>query len=394
VVAEVNTVFMEGIRQGGAGQQLIAWDWGWADGWVADILARLPREAMFMTVSEWGMPIQRGGVPVTVGEYSLSTIGPGERARRNWQAARKQGLRTMAKVQSANTWELSSVPYIPAVANAARHATRLAEAGVNGLMLGWTLGGYPSPNLEVVAEVGSTVAAGGKADAEAALARVAERRHGPALAPAVVRAWQAYSAAFAEFPFDGGVVYQAPLQLGPANLLWGEPSGYRATMVGFPYDDLNSWRSVYPPEVFAGQLEKVAAGFEAALAELQAAVAAQPGRLSSQHARAIASELRVDEAAWLHFRSVAQQARFVLARERLRGARNGEEAQAAGRELERILRAEIASAKRLHALQSQDSRLGFEASNQYFYVPQDLAEKILNCQDLLARWLPAQLGKF
>lgn len=394
VVAEVNTVFMDGIRQGGAGQQLIAWDWGWADGWVGDIINRLPREALFMTVSEWGMPIQRGGVPVTIGEYSLSTIGPGERAKRNWQAAQKRGLRTMAKVQSANTWELSSVPYIPAVANAARHAARLSEAGVNGLMLGWTLGGYPSPNLEVVAEVGATVAGGGMADPDAALARVAERRYGAELAPAVVRAWQAYSAAFAEFPFDGGVVYQAPLQLGPANLLWGDPSGYHATMVGFPYDDLNSWRSAYPPEVFAKQLEQVAAGFETALMELKTAVTPLTSRLSSFHHQAIASELRVDEAAAIHFRSVANQVRFVLARERLRGASKREEAQAAGRELESILRAEMALAKRLHGLQIQDSRLGFEASNQYFYVPQDLAEKVLNCQDLLTRWLPGQLAKF
>ena len=36
------------------------------------------------------------------------------------------------------------------------------------------------------------------------------------------------------------------------------------------------------------------------------------------------------------------------------------------------------------------SRIGFEASNQYYYVPVDLAEKILNCRDLLDRWLPAE----
>ena len=58
--------------------------------------------------------------------------------------------------------------------------------------------------------------------------------------------------------------------------------------------------------------------------------------------------------------------------------------------LESVLRKEISLASRLAALQSADARIGFEASNHYYYRPIDLAEKILNCRDLLDRWLPAQ----
>jgi hypothetical protein len=54
------------------------------------------------------------------------------------------------------------------------------------------------------------------------------------------------------------------------------------------------------------------------------------------------------------------------------------------------LRSEQALARRLCALQRQDSRIGFEAANQYFYVPLDLVEKVLNCRDLLERWLPEE----
>jgi hypothetical protein len=390
VIAELHATIQEGIHKSGAGQKLIAWDWGWPDAWVADIVARLPREAMFMSVSEWGMPIERGGVRSNIGEYSLSSIGPGERSLRNWKLARAQGLRAMAKVQSSNTWELSAVPYIPAVENAARHAANLGRAGVNGLMLGWTLGGYPSPNLEVVSELGAAFAAGEPADPEAAMARVARRRFGDALAPAMVRAWKKYSAAFREFPFDGGVVYRAPMQMGPANPIWGEPSGYASTMVGFPYDDLAGWRSLYPAEVFVGQLEKVADGFESAFAEIQTALSGNSARLSSAQTLASAAELRVQAAAAIHFRSAANQARFVMARERLRTATAAAAARPEALEMERLLRAEIVLARRLHALQCRDSRLGFEASNEYFYVPVDLVEKVINCHDLLARWLPAQ----
>ena len=51
-----------------------------------------------------------------------------------------------------------------------------------------------------------------------------------------------------------------------------------------------------------------------------------------------------------------------------------------------LLLAEIELARRQHRLQSADSRIGFEASNHYFYVPLDLVEKVVNC-----RWLLDQL---
>jgi hypothetical protein len=388
VIAEVNGTFYEGIRRAGKGQTLIVWDWGWHDDWVESIIARLPKEARFMSVSEWGMPIKRGGVATTVGEYSISTIGPGERARHNWEFARARGLRTVAKVQCGNTWELSAVPYIPALANVARHAANLRRLGVNGLMLGWTLGGYPSPNLEVVAEIGTASADGATLDPGVAMARVAERRFGKQLAPQVVGAWQEYSEAFSEFPFHGSLVYSAPMQVGPANLLWGEPTGYHASMVGFPYDDLDAWRAVYPPEVFIGQFEKVATGFEQAHAHVAAAFETCRRQLTAEQRATAEQELSVGAAAAIHFRSVANQARFVMERRRLKAATSPADVRSARAELARLLRAEIQSARQLHAVQSRDSRIGFEASNQYYYVPVDLAEKVLNCHDLLTRWLP------
>ncbi len=377
VIAEVNRLFADGIRQAGTRAQLIAWDWGWNDAWAESIIRQLPAGVAFMSVSEWSLPIERGGVKGAVGEYSISAIGPGPRATRHWAWARQRGLPTLAKIQAGNTWELAAVPWIPAVENVARHAANLRAANVDGLMLGWTLGGCPSPNLEVVAEV----LAGRSADE--AMQRVAGRRFGPGLAPVVVTAWRGFSAAFCEFPFDAGVLYNAPQQVGPANPLWAGPTGYHATMTGFPYDDLDGWRANYPPAVFIGQFEKVAGGFEKALAQLQAAVATATGALTQAQHQTLAEELNVAEAAAIHFRSVANQARFVVARRELLAAKDQPAGASPAAELQRILQQELTLAKRLHAIQSRDSRIGFEASNHYFYVPGDLAEKVLNCRELL-----------
>ena len=55
-----------------------------------------------------------------------------------------------------------------------------------------------------------------------------------------------------------------------------------------------------------------------------------------------------------------------------------------------LLKNEIVLAKGLYAIQCSDSRIGFEATNHYYYVPVDLAEKVINCRDLLDRWIPEQ----
>ncbi|MES2572086.1 MAG: hypothetical protein V4710_18770, partial [Verrucomicrobiota bacterium] len=357
VIAEVSATIDEGIRAAGGSQRYIAWDWGWNDEWALDVIERLPVSVELQSVSEWSLPIERGGIKSLVGEYSISSIGPGPRAQRHWQAARKRGLRVVAKIQCGNTWELSAVPYLPVLENITLHATALHNLGVKDIMLGWTTGCHPSPNIEAISEINS----GGTLDT------LAGKRHGQTNAAAAAVFWRECSAAFCEFPYHIGVVYQAPLQMGPANPLWPAPTGYNACMVGIPYDDLTAWRAIYPAEIFSAQLEKVAVGFHHAIAKLRAAIAAP--------APTLAEELLFAEAAAIHFASVANQARAVVARE----AKDNST-------LTRICDAEARLAIQLHALQSRDSRIGFEASNQYYYIPHDLVEKVINC-----RWMASRL---
>jgi hypothetical protein len=398
VIAEVNRLIDEGIQHAVTGDDagathpgrrpaLFAWDWGWNDAWAEGIIKQLPKTVALMSVSEWSLPIERGGVKAEVGEYSISAIGPGPRATRHWKFARDNGLKTLAKIQAGNTWELSAVPYIPALENVARHAANLRNANIDGLMLGWTLGGYPSPNLEVVAEIAGATD-GASLSPDETMHRIALRRFGKSLAPHVVTAWRQCSAAFREFPYHIGVVYSAPLQVGPANPLWEHATGYHSSMVGFPYDHLAGWRSIYPAELFIQQLEMVSAGFNAAVRQLTAA--ASRSRTTRRERTTLSQEIGVATAAAIHFQSVANQSRFVRDRDLLATTTKPAEAARLLAALEESLRDELILARRLFALQSRDSRIGFEASNQYYYVPLDLAEKVLNCRDLTDRWLPEQ----
>ena len=51
-------------------------------------------------------------------------------------------------------------------------------------------------------------------------------------------------------------------------------------------------------------------------------------------------------------------------------------------QLQEILAAETDAAVALYQLAKEDSRIGYEASNHYFYVPLDLVEKVVNCEYL------------
>ncbi|NLD99213.1 MAG: hypothetical protein GX640_05010 [Fibrobacter sp.] len=85
------------------------------------------------------------------------------------------------------------------------------------------------------------------------------------------------------------------------------------------------------------------------------------------------------KAIYLHFASVANQIEFIMNRDKIKG--NAGE----GRSTSEIIQFEIDIAKELYLLAKADSRIGFEATNQYYYLPQDLIEKVINCHYILGQ---------
>ncbi len=202
------------------------------------------------------------------------------------------------------------MPYLPVMNLVAEHCHNLTKAGIDGLMLSWTVGGYPSPNLQLVKQFQSQPAP----TIQQALTKLAETRYGTQAATDMLAAWSKFSSAFAEYPFHIQYVYRGPTQYGPANLLYPQPTGYSSTMVGFPYDDIEGWRAIYPADVLASQFEKMAETWQRGLLIWESALnrAATPG----QHVNARYDWI-IAQASYLHFKSVANQIRFILARNAL-----------------------------------------------------------------------------
>jgi len=382
ILAEVVETIEAGVHRGNPNACVLVSDWGWrGHGDARDIIPRLPKSVYLMSVSEWGLPIERGGIASVVGEYSISSVGPGPRALSHWKTARDAGLKTGTEIQFNNTCEIASIPYLPVMDLIAEHCCNLrAQAQLGAMLIGWTMGGYPSPNFQLAQRLSRMPVP----DAELALDELARDRFGGEGAPHARKAWTLFSNAFRQYPFHISVVYTSPVQWGAANPLYAERTGYSATMWGIPYDDLDGWRGPYPPDVFATQFEKVAQGWRAGLAELQTAIE----KTSPEKRDEAESDWRLAHAAGIHFQSVANQARFVSARNALADPKTsaGDRLRRKA-EIKQCLESEIDLARQLFTLAQKDSRIGFEPSCQYFYLPIDLAEKVVNC-----RWLLAHFG--
>lgn len=381
ILAEVVAVLEEGVHRSNPKANVLISDWGWrGHGEALDIIELLPQNVWLMSVSEWHLPIKRGGIESTVGEYSISAVGPGPRALPHWKAAQERGLKTGTEIQFNNTCEIATVPYLPVMDLVAEHCNNLlTRANLDAMFIGWTMGGHPSPNIELAQRLSRSPAP----SIDDVLNEIAAERYGMDGAPHARRAWTLMSEAFREYPFHISVVYTCPVQWGPANPMYLEKTGYSATMWGIPYDNLDGWRGPYPADVFADQFEKVAMGWQPGIRELEKALESAP----AQRRIEVETDLRYAKAAAHHFQAVANQSRFVAARDALAdpaATLSSEQRAALVDAMRQALESEITLAREMYALVKEDSRIGFEPSCQYFYLPLDLVEKVVNCRWLLA----------
>lgn len=364
VVAQVNRAIADGVKAGDPEAEVWFYDVGWErDGLDRRVIPMLPKEGSLLVWSEKGLPFEQAGRTRHVSEYSISHPGPSEKTLALWRLAASCGLKAVAKLQVNCSWELGSVPYLPTMDLVAEHAANLAASPVESVMLSWSQGGCPSPNLALFNEFRRGD------DAATVLDRTAARFYGKA-APAVRKAWTAYSEGFRNYPIEWQTVYYAPVQMGPANLLYATKTGYPATMINTPYDDFDAWSQGYADNRpgWIAQMRLCAEGFARGDRLWRDVIASADGAARSRAER----ERAFFRAATLTLRTCIDQAEFICARDR------GDRA-----EMKRRAAAELATAKEMLGLVRAESALGYEASNRYLYVPNDLLVKILNCRAIL-----------
>ena len=359
VVSEVNNILARGAHDADQSARAISWTWAWGNDWAKEAIDLLCENQIVQCTSEEGLITNVGGIKGSVLDYTISQPGPGEKSKTNWENAVTHGLEISAKVQVNNTWELSNIPYIPALDLVEAHIKNLIKQNINNFQLCWTLGGHPSLNMRLVNYL---VENPGNSTAD-----FLNHVFGQALGQKIHEAQKIFSTAFAEFPFHIGVAYVAPQNFGVSAPFYTQNTGYTATMIGFPYDDIDSWRSIYPVEIYENQMMKVAEGMDEALKKFY--------EIENPGNKLLDDMIINAEAALCHMQSVCNHIRFV--RSRNDGDCNG---------MLESIKKERETVLHLIKLRAKDSRIGFEASNHYFYTMQDLREKLINldwCADMI-----------
>ncbi|MBR2912081.1 MAG: hypothetical protein IKC05_10745 [Lentisphaeria bacterium] len=362
LIAEILHAMEKGMHRAAPEAKMIVYDWEWRQvpedrlnvekelAFVSKVLPLLPENIYLATVSENALDIDICNTQFRLSDYSVSLIGPSKKSKAVWREAGRLGIPVVAKLQANNSWELAPVPYVPVPYLIQEHLENLKNAGVRGLMLSWTLGGYPGGNLELLNSSPEECAA---------------KKFHPALAEKICKAWKLFSDAFREYPFSQSLIYTGPVNYGPKNLLFPQPSGRSVTMIGFPWDGIKAWKGPYSEEILREQFRLMTEKWFSGLQLLEKAET----RVMPEELADYQDMLTVSQAAYCHLKSAYLQICFIC----LRDSDQNKEKMTA------VLDEEIAIAQVLAEICRKDSRIGFEASNHYFYSLNDLLEKVISC---------------
>jgi len=347
----VNNIIYKAMKDSGCNGELIANLWGWSPylRWSEDQIFNgielLDKGISVLSVSEYDLEIEKGGVKSRIIDYSVSNPGPSDITKKVLSKAEIEGHRIYAKIQASNSWECSAVPYIPVFDLVYEHLENLADIGVEDLFLTWTQGGYPSPSVEIATKYHKNF------DLEAWY----KEKYGE-LSGAVHSAIKEFCMAFREYPFSIRALYMSPKTLACANLWDIELEEKSSTMVCFSYDDYLNWCTPYPIDIYISQLKKLLDGWKKGI-DMLVSIANTPETEEI---------LCYSKAVYCHFYADLLQTLFGVYKRK--EDREG---------MLRCVLDERSNAEELLRLMKSDAKIGYEASNHYFYTERNLVEKII-----------------
>ena len=347
LAALINNIIYKAIKDVSSNTRVIANLWGWAEycGFYDDDAKKgidlLDKNIEIMCVSEFGTH-KKNKETFNIGEYSLSNASPCLETTKLLKYAKKKKHKLLAKIQVNNSWEISTVPYIPVFGNVFNHIKKLRNIGVYDYMLSWTLGGYPSITMNLLSYL----------DYDMWLKDTFKNNY-----LKIKEAIHIISRGFSYFPFDTKLLYLSPINIGPINLIYKNITNRKATMVTFPYDDISSWVKDNDKDIFITKMKKMIRYFKKSLNIL--INIDNPGDLVKE----IIRYLKV----WtINYESTLNQYLFNLNKTNK------------DKNINKYLNKELSLTLELYDIASSDSLVGYEASNQYVFNQNMFLEKIIN----------------
>lgn len=360
----VNNIIQSAVDAAGSDTEVIAFMWEWTTDrkWTHEDVIRaidtgLNEKIALLSVSETRKPFEIGGIKGEVGDYSISNYGPGEYASRYLGYGVQKGRRAYAKIQANNSWECSAVPYLPCFDLVWEHLAALSEIGIENYMISWTHGGYPSPTFNMI----SSYAPGESLDDwyESYYGENAKKVH---------EGVRKICDGFREYPFSGAHMYSSPQNIGPANMWSLRADKKMSGMICNSWDDYKKWMAQFPYEIFISQTEKMLVLWKEGTEILK----------SIKGDERVDELIRMAEVSYIHLESDLVHTKYAHLKADLKKNRE---------ELISLMEYEKERTKKLISLVMEDGRIGFEASNHYYYTANLLKEKIINMDKLISELL-------
>lgn len=238
VVAELVNDVARAVRAANPQARLVAWPYS-AGHWSGDrdqeafLRALDPAHVVFQSeVDKDSVDWRPAGYAKNIWDYSMSTVRPSDRVRRQRALCRRAGIGFSVKIECNNSIECLSVPWLPALENQRRIWENALSLRPRAVHSRWLFDGAcrsPSEELGYWSVWGKAT---GYEDLDAVLDAVARRDFGAGAAPAVRRAWRLFSGALRHHPMLD--YYRGPFFVGAGQplVLDPEPSGLDAAFYG------------------------------------------------------------------------------------------------------------------------------------------------------------------
>jgi hypothetical protein len=360
--------------------------------WVYELPAHTPKGVILQFNFESGVSRTEFGKLLVGGDYWISNPGPSSRFSRIAEVSRKSGTKVSAKIQTGNSHEVATIPFVPLPSLLYRKFRAMRSLGVSHTMLCWYFGNYPGLMNKAAGLLSMEPF---PVDEDTFLKQLASINWKKEDVSKVVEAWKLFSEGYENYPLTNLFQYYGPIHDGPVWPLLLKPADAPLS----PTWQIGSSTTLkpWPP---SGDRVGECIGDVLTLEE----VVELTSRMTSSWEKGMAIfngfkdhytneperllDIGVAQALGIQLRSGYNILHFYLLREKM-FRMEGEERLVILNSLIEIIKDEINLDAELLALCEKDSRLGFHSEAEgYKYFPAKIKWRMNQLQDVLRNDVP------
>jgi hypothetical protein len=358
--------------------------------WVYTIPAHTPKGVILQFNFTSGVKRTEFGKLLVGGDYWLSMPGPSSRFCRIADIARKNGTLVSAKIQTSNSHEVATVPYVPVPSLLYRKFAAMKSLGVSNSMLCWFFGNYPG----LMNKAAGLLSFEPFANEKNFLQQLASSYWEMKDVSNVVRAWQLFSEAYQNYPLTNMFQYYGPMHDGPVWPLFLKPADTPLSP---------TWQiSIKPGEPWPPSGDRIGECIGQTLTLDETVELCRRMTVKWDSGLTILnrlippyhdnpdcmSQISVAQALGIQFRSGYDILRFYSLREKM-FRMHGLGRLSILKQLNNIIRTEIMLDKQLLSLSINDPSLGFHSEAEgYKYYPAKIKWRISQLQEVLSNEVP------